>query len=64
MDARTALRRLCARVVAQPDFDPVGIPNVENLINELQNDYPEFVIASRFQRTGTTEQSLEPSPVG
>lgn len=55
MTVREALRRIVARAMAQADFDPTGITDVEQLRTELMHEFPEMFIAS------TTNQQHPPA---
>jgi len=57
MNAKTALLRIAARQASRPDFDPTGIPDVENLVNELKRHCPEFFDQGQHQTAST-------SPIG
>ena len=44
MTPRAALLRIAARAATQPDFDPIGIPDVAHMIDVLKNECPEFFV--------------------
>jgi len=46
MDARTALRRVVARALMEPDFDPEGITGVEVLRQGLAGEMAELAAES------------------
>ena len=46
MDARTALRRVVARALSDPSFDPEGVANIEVLRQGLAGEMAELAAES------------------
>ena len=46
MDARTALRRVVARALMDPNFDPEGIADIEGLRRELATEMAQLAAES------------------
>lgn len=63
MTAREALRRIAARALANPDFNAVGITDVNNLRDELQREHPEFFISGGIKSARSHEHLSQPLPV-
>ena len=63
MTPRAALLRIAARAATQPDFDPIGIPDVDRMIDVLQHECPEFFVARAFENTRPVEQGRNAIPV-
>ena len=64
MTSRDALRRIAARALANPDFNAVGIPDVDDLRDVLQREYPEFFIGGGVKGSRSHEHPSKPAPVG
>ncbi len=63
MDARTALRQIALQALANPDLDLSGIPDVHDLLHELQQDRPQLPLTGTLQRPRHCKQRRKPARI-